>query len=143
MKLNQKISTKLFIVSHILILICGLIFLGWLYYILYLTDYTPQIFSQSERVFTQKPKSLLLDLNQPEDVLIFEPSILISGKTNPNTDILIMTDSAEVITKSKKDGNFSSVVDLSEGITRIVVVAFNSDESRSSERSVYYSKEKI
>lgn len=145
MKLNQKISTKFFIISQMLILLSGLIFLGSLYYILYLSYPTSSSFSLGEKLFTQPPKTLLIDLDQPDqDSLTFEPSILISGKTSPNMDILILSDVEDFIVKSKNDGNFSTALDLNEGVNRIVAVVFDaSGQSRLVERSVFYSKEKL
>lgn len=145
MKFNQKISTKFFIISQILILFSGLIFLGSLYYILYLSYPVLTPFSLGEKLFTQKPKTLLIDLDQPDqDSLTFDPSILISGKTSPNMDILILNDSEDFIVKSKNDGSFSATLDLNEGVNRIIAIVFDVDgQSRSVERSVYYSKEKI
>lgn len=145
MKLNRKISTKFFIISQILILLSGLIFLGSLYYILYLSYPASTSFSLGEKLFTQKPKTLHIDLDSPDqDSLTFEPSILISGKTSPNMDILILNNSEDFIVKSKNDGSFSASLDLNEGVNRIVAVVFDdSGEARLVERSVYYSKEKL
>lgn len=94
---------------------------------------------------TTAPKSLLLNLDQPEDnVLSFESSILISGKTSPSKEILLTTSSLDKVIKSKTDGSFSDDVNLVEGENRITVVVFDDKgNSRSTERTVFYSKEKI
>lgn len=145
MKLNQKISPKFFIISHILILLLAILFLGWLYYVLYWGQKPPTLSQLGEKLFTQKPKTILIDLDQPdEDSLVYDPSILISGKTTPNTDILIMSDGEDLIVRSKADGNFSVSLDLSEGVNKISAVVFEtSGEARLSERLVFYSKEKL
>lgn len=94
---------------------------------------------------TTAPKSLLLSLDQPEDnVLSFESSILISGKTSPSKEILLTTSSEDKVIKSKADGSFSDDVNLVEGENKISVVVFDDrGDSRSTERTVYFSKERI
>lgn len=143
-KLTKKLSTKQFIFSHFLIFILGLIFLAGLYYILNIQ------YQQSQKPFesgpvTTPPKSLRLDLSEPDDdSLTFQSSIIISGKTAPSKEILISTDSQDLVIKSKPDGNFSTVITLDEGVNQITAVVFDATgDFRSSERTVYYSKEKI
>ena len=94
---------------------------------------------------TTLPKSLRLDLDQPDqDVLSFSSSIIVSGTTGPSKDVLISTDTNDFVIQSKVDGSFSTVLNLDEGINRIAVAVFDSTgDSRVAERTVYYSKEKI
>ena len=144
MKLYQKLSTKYFILSQILILILGLVFLGALYYILNMQYQKPKNPFLNGPV-TTLPKSLRLDLDQPDDdSLTFQSSIIISGSTTPQADILISTDTQDLVIKSKSNGSFSTVLNLDEGINRITAVVFDTTgDFRSTERLVYYSKEKI
>ncbi len=144
MKLNKKISQKHFIISHILILLFSLSFLFGLYYMLNLQ------YKKSSNLFlngpvTSKPKSFTLTVSQPSDEsLIFESSILISGKTGPNMEVLISTDTDDLVIETKSDGSFSQTLNLSEGVNNIKIVAFDiTGNSRESDRIVYYSKEKI
>lgn len=144
MKLTGKLSKKQFIISHILILIAGLFFIFGLYYILNIQ------YKQTQKPFeagpvTSKPKSFTLDLDQPsDDTLNFSSQILLSGKTGPNLEVLISTDSSDQVITSKSDGTFSLTLDLNEGVNNITVTAFDSTgDSRFAERTVYYSKEKI
>ena len=143
--MNKKISTKFFIISQILILICALIFLGWIYYILYLDNKPPSSNSLGDKLFTQNPTTLIIDLNQPdEDALTFESSILISGKTIPSVEVLIINETEDFVVKSKADGNFSATLDLIEGVNRIEAVVFDENgQSKSVKRTIFYSKEKI
>lgn len=94
---------------------------------------------------TTLPKSLRLDLDQPDqDTLSFSSSIIVSGKTGPQKDILISTDTNDLVIQSKIDGSFSTVLNLDEDINRITVAVFDSTgDSRIAQRTVYYSKEKI
>lgn len=144
MKLGKKLSTKQFIVSHFLILAVSLIFLSGLYYILNI-QYQP---SKKPFVYgpvTTLPKTLTLDLDHPEDnSLIFQDSIIVSGQTSPSKEVLIFTESRDLILTSKKDGSFSTVLNLDEGVNHIVVAVFDAKgETKSAEITVYYSEEKI
>ena len=143
MKLGKKLSAKQFFLSQLLILIAGLIFLGSLYYILNIRYQKPKDFSSGP--VTTLPKSLRLDLDQPaQDSLITASSILVSGKTGPSKEVLILTDAFDAVIKSKPDGSFSTVLNLDEGVNKITAVVFDATgDSRSAERIVYYSKEKI
>lgn len=144
MKLGKKLSPKQFILSHLLILISGLIFLGGLHYILNIQYQKPGTPFSSGPV-TTPPKSLRLVLDQPdEDLLTFQSSVIVSGQTAPLTDVLISTDTDDLVIRSKPDGSFSTVLDLDEGINRIIVTVFDAKgDSRSVERALYYSKEKL
>lgn len=144
MRLTEKLSTKHFILSHILILLAGLLFLSSLYYVLNIQYQKPkELFSNGP--VTTPPKSLSLDLDQPEDnSLSFSASLQISGKTGPKKEVLIFTNTNNLILESKPDGYFSTNLELEEDENRITVVVFDSNgESRSTERTVYFSKERI
>lgn len=144
MKLNKKLPAKHFILSQILILIIGLALLAGLYYILNV-QYQPSTQPFLNGPVTSAPKSLRLDLDNPDnDSLSFQSSIIVSGQTAPLKDVLIFTDSLDLVIQSKKDGSFSTVLNLDEGENKITAVVFDATgDSRSVERTVYYSKEKL
>lgn len=144
MKFSKKLTTKQFITSQLIILTLGLIFLLGLYYILDIQ------YQKSDKPFlsgpvTTPPKTLRLDLDHPDDnSLTFESPILVSGKTSPLKEVLIFTDSQNLVISSKKDGSFSLSLNLDEGENKITVAVFDSaGDVRSAERTVYYSKEKL
>ena len=143
-KFRKKLSTKQFIVSLAFILILSLIFLGGLYYILNIQYQQPKNLFLRGPV-TMTPKSLILNLDQPDDnLLTFQSSIIISGKTAPAVDILISTDLDDLVIKSKIDGSFSTILELREGVNIINVIVFDTNgNSKSTQRTVYFSKEKI
>lgn len=143
-KLGQKLSATHFILSQLLILAVSLMFLFGLFYILYIQ------YQKSDKPFsngpvTTAPKTLRLDLDHPDDMsLTSQSSMLVSGKTSPTREVLIFTDSQDLVLISKKDGSFSTIIDLNEGQNLITAVVFDSTgDFRFSERTVYYSKEKI
>jgi len=144
MILNKKLPTKHFLFSQILILIIGLSLLAGLYYILNI-QYQHSTDPFLNGPVTSLPKSLTLTLDQPaDDSLNFDNSIIVSGKTAPVKQVLIFTDTQNVTIESKKDGSFSTVLNLDEGVNNISVAVFDATgDSRSSSRTVFYSKEKL
>lgn len=144
MKLGKKISKKAFIFSNLLILIIGLIFLAGLYYILNI-QYNPLQKPFESGPVTSLPKTLRLELQQPDnDLFSNQSSVLVSGKTSPFLDVLIYSDSQNIVIKAKSDGSFSTVFNLDEGVNQITVVVFDiTGDQKSDTRSIYYSKEKL
>lgn len=143
MKLTQKLSPKIFWLSQTVILLSGLIFLTGLYYVLNSPQNDPSYATRGP--VTTMPKSLRIDLDQPDDnLLTFSSSLVVSGNTLPNLRVLISTESQDSVVESKKDGSFSTVINLNEGINNLVVVVFDTGgETKQIERTIYYSKEKI
>lgn len=144
MKLNKKLSLNQFIISQLLILAVGLLFLGGLYFILNIQ------YQKSNNPFlngpvTTPPKTLRLDLDHPDDdSLTFQSSIIVSGQTSPLKEVLIFTDSKDLVITSKKDGSFSTILNLDEGVNRIVATVFDATgDNKTAERTIFYSKEKI
>ncbi len=142
--MKKRLSTKYFIFSQIAILFSGLLFLLGLYYILNIQYQKPANPFLNGPV-TTLPKTLKLDLDDPENMtLTFQDSILISGHATPAKEVLIFTDSQNLVVKSKADGSFSTLLDLGEGVNNITVVVFDTTgDIKEAERTVYYSKEKI
>lgn len=144
--MNRKLTTREFIFSQIFILIAGLTFLGTLYYILYL-DFPNQSQNSLGRFgpVTKEPATLILELTTPEDdLLVFQKDLEISGKTSPDSQILITSSSDDIVIQSKHDGSFSSDFELSEGLNEIKIIAFDQNgDQKTLERTVFYSKEKI
>lgn len=145
LKLTKKLSTKQFLLAQLIIFILSLLFLGYLHYLVNIQTAADRGYLKKGEPVTAAPKSLRLELEQPEDnLLVFDPSVVISGKSAPSSNVLIMTETQDVIIKSSVEGNFSTVLELDEGVNNISVAVFDgSGDSRSAERTVYYSKEKI
>ena len=143
-KLKKRLSSKQFFLSHLVIFIAALIFLGGLYYILNI-QYQKSISPFSNGPVTSKPKSFTLTLNQPEDeALVFNNQILVSGKTSPFLQVLISTNFSDQVVEAKADGSFSDTLNLEKGVNNIKVLAFDkTGDIREIERVVYYSEEKL
>lgn len=144
MKLGKKLSQKAVFLSLLSIFLVSLAFLFSLFYILNIQYQKPkELFSNGP--VTTLPKSLMLNLATPDDnFLTFQSSVVISGSTSPSLEVLISTQTQDLVIKSKPDGSFSTVLDLDEGVNIIQVVVFDSKGgSKQEERTIYYSKEKI
>lgn len=144
MQLKKTLSSKQFFVSQFLVFLFGFLFLAGLYYILNIQ------YQKSTRPFsmgpvTASPKTLRLDLDRPEDdSLVFQNSVIISGQTTPFREILIFTENSDLVITSKKDGSFSTILNLDEGVNRITASVFDTGgDTKIQERTVYYSKEKL
>lgn len=145
MKLPKDVvlSTKTFIISHIIILLSGLIFFGGLYYILYQEKFQhPQV---NYNPVTKEPVSLFLEVTAPEDeVLVYEDNIIISGNTRPDVPVIISSQDNDAGLQASKQGEFNKVFELSPGANIVEITAFDTDgNSKTVSRSIYYSKEKI
>ena len=84
----------------------------------------------------QLPKAVLI-INEPQDEQAYTSAeITISGKTNPNSQVVVYTDSNEDIFESDQEGNFSGVFILEEGPSEITITAFGNKEEEVTETRV-------
>lgn len=142
--LLKKIPPKYFILSQLFILIVSLAFLFGIHYIVNIQyKVSDKPFAQGP--VTSKPKSFTLNIAQPdENTLVFDKEISLSGQTGPNMEVLISTNTDNMVIKSKTDGSFSTNLTLTEGVNNIKIVVFDqTGDFREAERTIYYSKEKI
>lgn len=140
---KHSLSFSQFLLSQILILILGLAFLGGLYYIL-----NPDSFKKIDKYggpVTTAPISLYLEVNNPEDdSLVFDQSIIVSGKTTANATVVLSSSDFDLAMEANSFGEFSKVFPLSIGVNSIQITVFDSaGNSKSTVRNVYYSEEKI
>lgn len=139
----KLLPSKGFILMPLLILLIGAgVGFGIYYYNNYYQKFETPF---AKGPVTLPPKTLRLDLTQPQDdILSFQSSIEITGKTTPLTDVLISTETKDTLLKSEADGSFAAVLNLLEGVNIITTVVFDeTGDNRSVEKTVYYSKEKI
>lgn len=144
--MNKKLSVKIFIISQIIIFTFGLIFLAGLYYILNVAHQPLKgTYSSLGGPVTTKPTTLILELDGPDDnTLTFKPSLIVSGKTLPNLDVLISSNSDDQVVQTKTDGGFTATIDLKEGINNLSATVFDkTGDQKTIDRTIYYSKEKI
>ncbi|MBI2011766.1 hypothetical protein HYS91_03285 [Candidatus Daviesbacteria bacterium] len=140
----NRLSAKSFVLSQLGILIVSLVFLGTLYYFLNQDNFLKSAIEDYLPV-TTRPLSFTLDLNSPEDELLtFEKTILIAGKTSPFSTVIITSSNNDVGLEANSQGEFSNSFELTEGLNLITVASFDKDgNAKSLTRSIYYSKEEI
>lgn len=141
--MSNKLSPKTFIFSQIFLLIAGLAFLASLYFYLNKDFSKPSIANYIP--VTQKPASFSLEVNNPEDQLLtYNKTIVISGKTSPKATVIISTNASDAGLEADSKGEFSTVVDLKPNINDLKISAFDEfGNTQSNTRTVFYTEEKI
>ena len=141
---DRVLSTKTFVVSHLLILILALGFFGGLYYILYQDKFKASAIPGYNPV-TKEPVSLFLEIKSPEDdILVIDPNLIISGQTRPDATVIISSNLTDVGMQAGNDGQFSKVFPLIIGANIIEITAFDLEgNSKTVTKSVYFNEEKI
>ncbi len=145
---TRQISAKTFLVTHILLLIFGLTFLGWMYYTLYHESGSDKLAQYSP--VTHLPISFNLEVSNPDDdLLVNDKNILVSGTTIPSGVVIISVDGADSTSNNfgvdvNGKGGFSKIVPLSNGLNRLTITAFDSSGNiKSLQKTVYFSEEKL
>ncbi|OGE35914.1 hypothetical protein A3E66_01300 [Candidatus Daviesbacteria bacterium RIFCSPHIGHO2_12_FULL_37_16] len=140
--IDKEISTKTFILSHFFLLLISLLAIVGLYYYLY-GDASDDWKNMAP--LTQAPKSLTLEVNNPDDdSLVFDKNLVISGKTMPGAVLIVTINGADLGFESNKKGDFSKIVTLTSGANTFTITALDSrGGSKTVEKVVYYSEEKI
>lgn len=73
---------------------------------------------------TQETSSLII--TQPENnSILSEGKVTIKGAATPNSTVVILTNSKDLITKADKDGAFEQEVELEGGPNEITVTAYD------------------
>lgn len=140
---DKVLSTKTFIISHLVILMLALGFFAGLYYILY-----PERFKKAVMEYnpvTREPISLFLEITSPEDdILVNDGNLIISGKTGPEAAVVISSNQSDAGLQADKYGQFSKVFPLILGANIIEITSFDPEgNSKTVTKSVYYQEEKI
>ena len=89
--------------------------------------------------------SIFLTLDRPKDEEVVTSKILIiSGKTNSNAAVVVMTDSFEDVITPSNNGDFSTTVSIDDGqnIVEVTAIAPNG-ESTTVKKTVTYSQEEF
>ena len=135
-------SMKAIVFLIIILILAGAGYLGYKYYLP--AQKTPIALTAINPV-TSKPVSLTLDLSSPDDnLLVFDPDILIQGKTIPAATVILSLDDTDQILPTDDQGNFSKTIKLQNGVNQFTVQVFdNLGNTKSESRTIYYSTEKI
>lgn len=94
---------------------------------------------------TSEPVSLTLNLSSPEDnMLVFDTDLLLQGKTSPQAVVVLSLNDTDEAIEASSQGSFSTTLKLEEGINQVSVTVFDSlGNSKSIDRTIYYSEEKL
>ncbi len=134
------------ILSFIMVII-GLIFAGIIFYfyqstkVLPDTDTTQKIDSQTPT--PTKTPTIFLSVDSPKDESISDSkTVRVSGKTNPEATIVILTLEGEEIVKPSLQGDFVTNITISSGTNFIKIVAMTPDgETQTVQKTVSYTSE--
>lgn len=139
----KKLSTTSFTFSMIIILVLGSAFFIGLHY--FMNPQQSPLAISSYQPVTSNPVSLTLNLSSPDDnLLIYDPNLLISGQTSSGITVLITVNDTNQIISASTSGDFSLTVKLQTGTNQVIVSAFdNQGNYKIEERSIYYSEEKL
>lgn len=87
--------------------------------------------------------SVPLSLDEPKDENVYTTRIIkVSGKTNPDAIIVVLTDTDQDVLAPAKDGSFSTTVTIDAGENTIQVTAVGKNgDSNTVNRTVTYSTE--
>lgn len=137
--------TKEKIILAVVAIIVGLIFASGVFYFYQKTKVLPP--EEQKTVFvkpspTPKP-SVLLTVDEPKDESIYDTKVVkVSGKTEPDAIIVVMTQSNEEVLNPSKNGDFSTTITLDFGanLMQITAVGKNGD-TNTIERTVSYTNE--
>jgi len=140
--LNMKFSTSVFVISMLSILIIG--GAGIILFNNYFNPPAPDSL-QSMTPVTTEPVSLTLNLSNPENnSMVFSEDLLIQGKTNPKSVVILSTNTEDLLLEPNQQGDFSLTVKLQKGLNLLSVNVFdNLGTSKVENRTIYYSEEKI
>lgn len=141
--MTKKLSTTFFTFSMIIILLLGSAFFIALHLFVNPTQ-NPLTISNYQPV-TSKPVSLTLNLSSPDNnLLVYDPNLLISGQTSSGILVLITVNDSNQTINASSQGDFSLTVKLQPGSNQLIVSAFdNQGNYKTEERSIYFSEEKL
>jgi len=125
----------------------GLIIAGIAFYLFQATKTVPnatKTISLASPTPTPLP-SISLTLDKPKDEEVVSSKVLVvSGKTQSNAVVAVITDSSQDVITPSANGDFSTTVNLNDGqnILEVIVIAPNG-ESIASKKTVTYSQEEF
>ncbi len=133
------------ILSFIMVLI-GLLVAGIAFYFYQPTKVVSDKSSvgNSNESITPTPKpTIFLVLNEPaNESVVSNKTLSLSGKTNPEATVVIITDSDQLVLKPSSQGDFSTTITLSNGQNLITIRAITPNaETIVLQRTVSYSTE--
>lgn len=133
-------------ILSIIAIAIGLLFAGIAFYIFQYTKVLPPEKTKpvTVKTLTPTPKpTIFLSLNEPSDEKIYAKKVItVSGKTENSATVVIMTETDFDIIKPSSSGDFSTTINLGDGINIIKVTAISpSGQEQTVERTVGFTTE--
>lgn len=133
-------------VLAIIAIVIGLIFAGLAFYFYQYTKILSH--SKANPILVKAPSptpkpSIFLSIESPSDEKLSDKKVIsVSGKTNPDTIVTILTKSDFDVLKPSSAGDFSTTVNISDGVNiiRISAIAPNGEE-QVVDRTISYTTE--
>ncbi len=134
---NGKLMNKLLLG----LLLLGLVGAGGYFGYTYLQPSSPPSYGAP---VSTTPVSFTLSVTSPENnALVFDPTILVQGKTSPNSTVIISNQNDLPLT-ANQNGDFSTTIKLQAGINQLTIGAVDEmGNTKSETRTVYYTKTKL
>jgi hypothetical protein len=142
--LLRNISVKYFVILQVIFLFGGIGFILGLHYIINI-KYSPTESFINPRTITTRSKNFAFNIDSPQkDIISYNRSILISGKSGPNQKVLFASENKREILQSDIEGNFSKSWELEDGLNVLKIVSFNSQGiSKEETRILFYEEKEI
>jgi hypothetical protein len=135
------------ILSFVAVLV-GLVVAGIAFYFYQMTKTVSEPEEQKKNVANIQPsptpdKSLFLTVENPKDgAVLNKKTITVSGKTVPNTTIIISSENGDDVITPAKNGDFTTTETISDGSNLMQVTAiFQNGEEKKVQRTVTFSTE--
>ena len=126
----------------------GLLVAGIAFYLFQTTKTVPSTNSKTISFASPTPTSapsISLTLDRPKDEEVVSSKVLVvSGKTQSNAVVVVITDSSDDVVSPSTNGDFSTTVNLIDGenVLEVTSIAPNG-ESITSKKTVTYSQEEF
>ncbi|MCL5970704.1 MAG: hypothetical protein M1450_04360 [Patescibacteria group bacterium] len=126
----------------------GLVVAGAAFYIFQLTKTLPpqKARVQSITAPTKAPKSdMFLAITEPSDEFVSDRKVVkIAGKTNIDAIVIIMTKTDQEVLKPTRTGDFSTTININDGVNLVKISAIASDgEEKSVLRTISFTEEEF
>lgn len=137
--------TKEKIILSVMAIFIGLLVASGAFYFYQKTKVLPP---EEEKTVSVKPSptpkpSVLLTVDEPKDESIYDNKIVkVSGKTDVDAMIVVLTDTDEDVLKPSQTGDFSTTVTIGNGANFVQITAVGKNgDTNTIERTVSYTSE--
>lgn len=126
----------------------GLLFAGGIFYFFQSTKTVAKPNAKTTPIVSSSPTpapSVFLVVDKPNDEEVIDSKVLIvSGRTNSNATVTVITDSSQEVITPSTNGDFSTTANIDNGqnIIEIIAIAPNG-ESVTAKKTVTYSQEEF